>query len=189
MSSPVRLTRDEAAIIEQHFHKANYEEIRLRSHAVILSNKGYSFFQIGDILLRSEQTIYRWIKAFHQQRIASLFPKTLNNQHASKLTRRQKQSLKKILSKPPSEYGIPKEFWDISSLSKYIKAEFGVEYESDESYRLIFLLHNYSFHLPDTFDRHRDERKIKKRMREIRKEVQPLMKDRNCLCLFRMNAG
>jgi len=174
---PVQLTPEELDVIKQHFHKAKCEDIRLRSHAVVLSHKGYSLAQIGDILFIDEQTVYRWVKLFQEERISSLFPKTLGNQHAAKLTKEQKQQLKDVLAKPPSEYGIPKEFWDISSLKTYIKAEFGVEYESDESYRLIFLLHNYSFHLPDTFDRHRDEKKIEKRMIEIKEEIKPFMQD------------
>ena len=177
MLEPVHLTQEEIDLIEQHFHKSKCEEIRLRSHAVILFHKGYSYAQIGDILFTSEQSVYRWIKAFQKERVSSLFPKYLNNQHAAKLTREQKQQLKDILAKPPSDYGIPQKFWDISSLKTYIKAEFGVEYESDESYRLIFLLHNYSFHLPDTFDRHRDEQKVEKRISEIKEEIEPLLKD------------
>ena len=176
---PVQLTPDELGIITQHFHKAHCENIRLRCHAVIISHKGYSVAQIADLLLVNEQTAYRWIKAFEKERIASLFPRTLGNQHAAKLTHEQKLHLKEVLAKAPSDYGIPKKFWDISALKQYIQAEFGVEYESDKSYRLIFVLHNYSFHLPDTFDRHRDEKKIEKRMEAIKTEIAPFMQDDN----------
>lgn len=177
MLVPVQLTVAELHLIEQHFHASKCEQIRLRSHAVFLHHKGYSLGQIGEILFTSEETIYRYLKAFAKERLASLFPKYLGNQHAAKLTKEQKQQLKEVLAKPPSEHGIPKEFWDISSLKTYLKAEFGVEYESAESYRLIFLLHNYSFHLPDTFDRRRDEKRILKRMRAIKREIKPFKKD------------
>ncbi|HZE87458.1 MAG TPA: transposase, partial [Methylomirabilota bacterium] len=98
-----------------------------------------------------------------------------------KLSREQKATLKAILAKPPSECGIPQKFWDISSLKQYLQAEFGAEYESNESYRLIFVLHNYSFHLPDTFDRKRDDAKVKKRVKEIKEEIAPLLTDENWL--------
>lgn len=177
MIDSVQLTEDEFVIIKDHYSKSGCEGIRLRAHTTLLSHKGYSPSRIADILFQSEQTICRWISKFHGERIASLFPEYLGNEHASKLTRQQKEQLKEILSKPPSEYGIPKEYWDISTLKRYIKAEFGVEYESDESYRLIFVLHNYSFHLPDTFDRHRDEGRVVKRIKEIRREIKPLLKE------------
>jgi transposase len=178
------LTDDEFRIIHDHYAKSDYSGIRLRSHCALLSHKGYSPVQIADILFESEQTICRWINGFEAQRIASLFPKYLDNEHASKLTRQQKIHLKKVLSQKPSEYGIPAGFWDISVLRQYVKAEFGVEYESDESYRLIFLLHNYSFHLPDTFDRHRDENKVSERVKEIKHEIKPLLKDPSQLRTF-----
>lgn len=181
MLSAIRLTNDEFEIIKQHFRKSACETIRLRCHAIILTHKGYTLPQIADILLKSEQTVYRWLAAFSNKRIGSLFPQYLGNQHAAKLTREQKEQLKDVLSKPPSDYGIPSKFWDISTLKTYIKAEFGVEYESRESYRLIFLLHNYSFHLPSTFDKHRDEQKIKKRIREIKAEIRPFLKDKTWL--------
>lgn len=172
-----RLTAKEITLIHDHYRKSLCEGIRLRSHTILLFAKGYTPVQIADVLFQSEQTICRWIKKFQLNRISSLFPQYLGNEHAAKLTKAQKQQLKEVLSKPPSDYGIPEEFWAVTSLRTYIKAEFGVEYESEESYRLIFLLHNYSFHLPDTFDRHRNEKQIKKRMREIRKEIKPYQKD------------
>lgn len=183
MLYPVHLTKEEFNLLLQHKRKSFCELISVRAHAILLFHKGYSGPQIADILFKDEKTIREWIKSFRLTRIASLFPQTLNNQNAAKLTREQKLQIKKVLSKPPSEYGIPVSFWDISTLRKYIKAEFGVEYESDESYRLIFQLHNYSFHLPATFDIHRNEKTITKRMKEIKKEIKPIMKN-PCWIIF-----
>lgn len=173
MLETVQITTEENTLLLQHYRKPLCHGVRIRSHTILLAQKGYSPRQIADILFESEQTICRWINEFQKERISSLFPKYLGNQHAAKLTRIQKQQIKDILAKPPSQYGIPKKFWDISALKTYIKAEFGIEYESDESYRLIFLLHNYSFHLPDRFDRHRDD----KRMKEIKEEISPFLQD------------
>ena len=175
----IQLTTEEKEIIHDHREKTECDGIRLRTHAVLLSDKGYTPVQIADVLFQSEQTVCRIIKTFEKERIASLFPKYLDNENASKLTRKQKQEIKEVLLKQPSKYGIPKEFWDISTLKTYIKAEFGVEYQSDESYRLIFLLHNYSFHLPDTFDRKRDDEKVEKRIKQIQEEIKPYMKRGN----------
>lgn len=177
MLDSVQLTGEEFHLLLQHKKKSFCELISVRAHAILLFHKGYDCLQIADILFKDEKTIREWVKSFNQKRIASIFPYTLNNQNAAKLTRKQKGQLKEILSKPPSEYGIPYLFWDISTLKRYIKAEFGVEYVSDESYRLIFQLHNYSFHLPAAFDIHRNEKTIAKRMKEIKKEIKPILKD------------
>lgn len=179
MLDPVQLTEEEFNILLQHKKKSFCEIISVRAHAVLLFHKGYTGTQIADILFKDEKTVREWIQSFSTARISSLFPQTLNNQNAAKLTREQKLQIKEVLGKVPSEYGIPSAFWDITTLRRYIKAEFGVEYESDESYRLIFQLHNYSFHLPATFDIHRNEKGIVKRMKEIKKEIKPLVKDIN----------
>ncbi len=177
MLDPVQLSSEEYELLLQHKKKSLCELISLKAHAVLLFHKGYEVVTIADVLFRSEKTVREWLHEFQKERLASLFPKTLNNQHAAKLTKEQKQQLKDVLSKNPSAYGIPKEFWDVATLKHYIYAEFGVEYALENSYRLLFQLHNYSFHLPDTFDIHRDEKKIEKRMTEIREEIKPFMKD------------
>lgn len=177
MLDPVQLTAEEFDLLLQHKKKSLCELISLRAHAILLSEKGYSSVQIADILFKSEKTVRGWIQAFGRERTASLFPHTLNNQNAARLTKEQKQAIKKVLSQKPSEYGIPSLFWDISGLKRYIRAEFGVEYESQESYRLIFKLSNYSFHLPGTFDIHRDDGKVLRRVEEIKKEIKPFLKD------------
>lgn len=177
MLDPVRLNTEEYDLLLQHKKKSLCRLISLKAHTVLLFHKDYDAITIADVLFKSERTVRQWIQEFQKRRIASLFPRTLDNQHAAKLNRTQKQQLRMVLSQKPSVYGIPKEFWDVSTLKEYVKAEFGVEYESDNSYRLIFKLHNYSFHLPDTFDIHRNEKTITKRMKQIESEIKPMMKD------------
>ncbi|MEK7517961.1 MAG: IS630 family transposase [Patescibacteria group bacterium] len=181
MPFPVQMDSEEEKLLLQHYQKASNSLIQQRAHSILLYQQGYSPYQISGILYRSEKTVREWIRAFSKERIASIFPRYTDNENAAKLTRAQKKEIENVLSQKPSDYGIPKEFWDVSTLKRYIKAEFGVEYESPESYRLIFLLHNYSFHLPDTFDIHRNEKTIAKRMREIKKEIRPLLKNNGWL--------
>jgi transposase len=162
-------------LLTQHYRGSGQRLVRERAQTILSAHKGFSSYQISQLIVRSEKTVREWIRAYQKTGISSLFPK-YRGDNAAKLTREQKLQLKEVLTKPPSDYGIPTKFWDISTLKKYIYAEFGVEYDSDESYRLLFVLHNYSFHLPDTFDIHRDEKKIEKRMGEIKQEIQPFMK-------------
>lgn len=176
MVESVRLSQEEIVLLTQHFRKAQNALIRERAQALLAFHEGISVYQLSIVLRRSEKTVREWLSRFRHTRVASIFPH-YKSDNAAKLTREQKQKLNTILSRPPSAYGIPKEFWDISSLKTYIKAEFGMEYESDESYRLIFILHNYSFHLPDTFDRKRDKKKVAKRVEEIKEEIKPLLTD------------
>ena len=70
--------------------------------------------------------------------------------------------VKEALQKPPSEFGIPKEFWDVPNLKYYIEARFGVVYESVQSYHFLLRFSNLSFKYPDKFSYRRDEDLSKK---------------------------
>jgi len=182
MIASVQLSHTEVVLLKQHYRKAENRLIRERAQALLANNNNFSFLQISTLLCRSEKTIREWVKAFQAKRIASIFTQ-YKGENAAKLTRTQKREIRKVLKKEPSDYGIPGAFWDVSNLKKYIYAEFGVIYESDETYRLIFKLHNYSFHIPATFDIHRDEEQIEKRMQEIIAEIEPLFKNNSWIVL------
>jgi len=171
----VQITLEEKELLLQHYRKPKCEMIRERAHAVLLNFEGYSPYEIARILFRDEKTVREWVKDFLRERIASLFPRYFDNENAAKLTRKQKKEIAKILSQPPSDYGLPKNFWEVKSLRTYIKAEFGVEYESDNSYRFIFKLHNFSFHLPAKFDVKRDNEEVERRITEIRRIIKPYL--------------
>lgn len=106
-----------------------------------------------------------------------MFSGRVDNENASKLTRKQKEEIRETLQKPPSEQGLPTIFWDIPTLKTYVKAEFGVVYESVQSYHFLLTFSQLSFKYPDRFDTHRDEAFITKRMRKIRKEVAVYLTD------------
>lgn len=178
MIESAQLSYAEKELLLQHFRKSQSVLIRERAQAILLSDKGFKPYDVAQIIFRDEKTVREWFKVFTKERIASIFPKYLGNENAAKLTRIQKEQIRQVLAKPPSEYGLPKEFWEVKSLRKYLQAEFGVEYKSDNSYRFIFKLHNYSFHLPAKFDLKRDEKLVRKRLEEIRKIISPLLTDK-----------
>ena len=97
------------------------------------------------------------------------------NENAAKLTREQKEQLKEVLSKPPSESGISADFWDVPALANVVKTTFDVEYKSDSSYRLLMRFLGMTFKMPDPFDKRRDEKAINKRMAQFRDQVEDLL--------------
>lgn len=132
---------------------------------------------IAAVLDRNERTVRRWIKNFETNRLASIFSGHKDNENASKLTRTQKEEIKKILKNPPSWRGLPKEFWDVPHLKTYIFARFDIVYESDRSYHFLLEFGNLSFKYPDKFDVRRNEMQIANRMDEIYGKIIPLMED------------
>lgn len=153
--------------------------LRDRTHAILLNGQGLSAYRISKLLFRTEKTVRGWLAAFRHRRLSSIFSKYLKNTNAGKLTPKQKEQVKHILSQPPSDYGIPKQFWQVKDLKAWIKAEFGVIYESDRSYHFLFKLGRFSWKLPDKFDAKRDDQAVKARLSQIRQEISPLLADDN----------
>jgi transposase len=127
--------------------------------------------------LRTEHTIGCWIKDFAERRLSSLFSGLVGNERAAKLTREQKAEIKEVLQQKPSEYGLPKDFWDVPQLKQYVSARFGAVYESERSYHFLLEFGKLSFKYPDKFDIRRNEALILQRMQEIYAEIEPYLAD------------
>lgn len=176
MLKPVQIAPNEKELLEDWRRYGTSPLVRDRALAVIVNSQGKSAHFIAKMLSRKNSTVYSWLSRFKQYRLSSILTKYRGNTNASKLTLHQRKQIKKVLSQPPSDYGIPKEFWQVKDLKRYIKAEFGVIYESERSYHFLFKLSRFSWKLPDKFDIKRDERFVKKRVKEIRKEIKPFLK-------------
>jgi transposase len=177
------LTTDEIELLESHYAKARSRLIRERAHAGLLSHDGYSVPEMAKILRRDEDTVRDWLNAFVSTRIASIFHKYDHNANASKLTKEQREEIKKTLEKPPSDADIPKQFWSLPTLKEYISGTFGVVYESDRSYHYLLEYSGMSWKLPSSFDLRRDDVLVRQRMKEIQREIKKLKKDVNAIIL------
>lgn len=151
--------------------------VRLKAQAVLMASNGLLASGISDVLGRSEYTVKAWLRGWRQRRLSSIFTGHQANTNAAKLLPEDKQFLKEVLASPPSDYGLPKEFWDVPQLKEYIQAAFGVTYDCDQSYYCLLKFSNLSFKYADTFDRKRDEVFIDQRMRAIKAEIKPLFHD------------
>lgn len=182
MIDPAQPTDEEIVLLKQHYRKTS-RSVSHRAHSVLLSSLGKTPYEIAQVLFVEEKTAREWIKAWNRTRMASLFSRNFGNDNASKLTDVQREEIARVLSEPPSDYGIPKEFWDVSALRMYVTAHFNVIYESSRSYHFLFRINNFSFKLPATFDLRRNDRTVEKRIQEIRKEIAPYLNDSSWVVL------
>lgn len=173
----IDLTEAEKEVLKNYFKTSPISIIRLKSQALIMRDHGVKLEEIATFVFRDVRSIERWINDFSQRRLASIFTGKKDNQNAAKLTREQKEAIKKVLNHKPSVYGLPKEFWDVPHLKKYVYARFGTVYETDRSYHFLLEFGNLSFKVPDTFNVRRNEQKIAVRMEQIYEEILPLMED------------
>lgn len=183
MLIPAQVTPDERGILLQWRKDGGSLLLRDRAHAILLNSQGLSAYRISKLLFRTEKTVRSWLADFKYCRLGSIFAKYRGNTNPNKLTPAQKKQVKQVLSQPPSDYGIPKQFWQVTDLKRWIKAEFGVIYESDRSYHFLFKLGRFSWKLPDKFDVKRDEKAVNARLAEIRKEIIPFLADDNWVVL------
>ena len=174
----IEVSDDEKSLLKEYLKTSPLVLVRLKCQAVLMRTKGMKPADAADIVSRKEWAVRQWLADWDDRRMASIFSGHESNENAAKLTKEQKEEIKKALQKPPSEKDIPREFWDVPALKKYLSAEFAVIYESTQSYHFLLKFSDLSFKYPDTFDRRRsNEAVITKRIQEIRKEIKPYLAD------------
>lgn len=167
----IDISDEEKVLLRNYFKTSPVGLIRLKAQSVIMRSGKTTIKDISSFLFVGYRTVERWLQDFSKRRMASIMSGRVENENASKLTRAQKEEIKRILSEKPSAYGLPKEFWDVPQLKTYIWTRFGVVYESDRSYHFLLEFGNLSFKCPDKFNIKRDERRIADRMEEIYGEI------------------
>ena len=151
--------------------------LRFKAQAVLLASSGALAEHIAVAVDRKPGTVETWIKNWRQRRLSSIFTGHQYNHNAGKLTHDQLEEIQQALQSPPSDFGLPKGFWDVPQLKIYISATFGIQYTADKSYRFILRFANLSFKYADTFDLRRNDHLIEERMGIIKNEIQPLLAD------------
>ena len=166
--SAIQLTDDELRILQDHKKGAPHKLMRLKSEAIIMLSMGAGKEFAAEFVERSTETIKRWVRQWNESGLESIRTGHAGNDNASKLTREQAEETGEALSRPPSEQGIPADFWDVPRLADWMHEHFNVEYKSRSSYHRRFHMAELSFHKPVGVDRHRaPEAEIEARMEQI----------------------
>ena len=172
----VEVTLEETAVLIRWKKRSdNHVLVRMKAEAILYASRGVDVGIIAKMVERTERTVQEWLADWQTTRMCSVLTGHAGNQNAAKLTRDQKEELKTILARPPSQAGIHAEFWDVPAIRDVVKILFDVEYQADSSYQLLLRLCGLSFKLPDPFDEHRDEKAITRRMAEVKTEVKALL--------------
>ena len=170
-----KTTKREEKILIKYYKKGSNTLIRAKSQAILMSVDNLEVKSIAALVHFHQNTVRDWLNTWNKSRLSSIFPKYKNNQNASKLTKDQKKEIEKTLHKSPEEGGLPSEFFKLSELKNHISTQFGVVYESKQSYYYLLKHSGFSWKLPSPFDIHRDEKQIEERMKEIKEEIESFM--------------
>ena len=164
-----------AVLIRWKKRSDNHVLVRMKAEAILYASEGVSISIIAKMVERAERTVQEWLADWQATRMCSVLTGHAGNQNAAKLTRAQKEELKKILVRPPSQAGVHAGFWDVPAIREVVRILFDVEYRSDSSYRLFLRFCGPSLEPPDPFDEHRNEKAITRRMAEATTQVKALL--------------
>ena len=172
----VEVTPEETAVLIRWKKRPdNHVLVQMKAEAILYASRGVDVGIIAEMVERTERTVQEWLADWQATRMCSVLTGHAGNQNAAKLTRDQKQELKKILAQPPSETGARTGFRDVPAIRDVVKILFDVEYQSDSSYQLLLRFCGLSLELPDPFDKHRNEKAITRRMTEVKTQVKALL--------------
>jgi transposase len=117
--------------LKQNIKKQEY----IRIQTVLLNLKGYKHKEIAKIMSKSQDAIEKWITLFNKQGIKGLKDKPISNARNYKLTKEQKEKIKKLINKnSPEQLGLKGEFWNPNLLKQLVKKEFNAVYKVKKSY-------------------------------------------------------
>lgn len=159
MKTEIKLTDHQQEELLKVKKQNQSSTIRDRAHAVLLRAKGKKIKEIAEILFKGETFVKEAIKTYQEKGILGIldYGKGGNNK---KLTKEQKEKLRKLLEKEPKEYGFNQSFWSIDLLKVFVQRQFNVTYQSDQSYCDLFRYCGFSFQKPQKKDIRQDPVKI-----------------------------
>ena len=107
--------------IKKSFKKAKKPRERLRYHALWLLTQGYKRKEVESVLDISESSLGTWVSKYNKYGLSSLKDKPQIG-NCSKLTRKQRLAIKKLISKKtPGCCGYKEKFWSIKTLKKPLR--------------------------------------------------------------------
>lgn len=174
---PIHISGLEKELLKRYVKSSPLVLLRFKAQAVLLAAGSAPPEIIALAVDRKPSTVEAWLQDWRRYRLSSIFTGHQDNRNASKLTDEQLVEVQQVLQSPPSDVGLPREFWDVPQLKTYIGANFGIAYECDDSYHYLLKFGNLSFKYADTFDRKRNDTFIAERMHAIKTELAPLLAD------------
>jgi transposase len=178
----IDISTDERQLLTDYKNMAPHRLIRAKSEALLLASRHVDIGIVSEFVDREVSTVKEWIRQWRKTRMASVATGHADNLNASKLTADQHQEVLQLLAQPPSDQGLPVQFWTVPHLKNWIHTRFDVIYESASSYHLLLHMAGLSFHHPAPFDQRRaTDQQIENRMTEIRSQLAPALANRDHL--------
>ena len=126
----------------------NHVLVRMKAEAILHASRGVDVGIIAETVERAERTVQEWLAEWQATRMCSVLTGHAGNQNAAEPARTQKEELRTVLARPPSQTGVHAEFWDVPAIRDVVKILFDVEHQADSSYQLLLRLCGLSLEPP-----------------------------------------
>lgn len=114
--------------LKEFYKKEKKPKPKLRLLAAILRKEGKTFDDIASSIQKPKTTIHDWLHRFEDGTLKQLYDKKQSGK-PSKLSKKQKEELKKVLENSPQKQGIPFVLWTTKLVQYIIIKLFDVKYE------------------------------------------------------------
>ncbi len=112
--------------IQQEILRSEDSRYDHRLHGILLVSKGFSSYQVGDMLGHDATTVQRWVNGFNERGFSGLYDNEKPGRPVS-LNQRQWEKLNKDLRKNPGEFKYTQNLWDGKLLSYHLKNRYEIE--------------------------------------------------------------
>ena len=165
--------KETAVLVGWKKRSDNHVLVRMKAEAVLHASRGVDTGIIAETVERTERTVQEWPADWRATRMRSVLTGHAGNQNAAEPARAQKEDLKAVLARPPSQADVRAGFRDVPAIREVVRILFDVEHQADSSYRLLPRLCGPSLEPP--FDGHRDETATTRRMAWATTRVKSLL--------------
>lgn len=132
----LRLKRPEYRRIEKLCRKTYDAHTRLWCQIILLAARGQKVAKIASLLVCSEDTVRRWIRAYQSKGMAALHPKPKTGR-PPKVTKAYKQHLLEAVKSDPRKLGKNLSNWSTSTLAQHLASKMGISVHSTTLMRLL----------------------------------------------------
>lgn len=111
--------------IQQEIQRSEDSRYDHRLHGILLLNKGFSCYDVGEMLGHDSTTIQRWANSFNENGFSGL-DEGIREGRPNTLDARQLEKLSKDLRKHPTTFKYEQNLWDGKLMAHHIREKYGI---------------------------------------------------------------
>jgi transposase len=160
------LTQEQEAALQSAFLHCSHADTKTRYQAVRLYGTGYPVAQILDITGCSRTSLMDWCRLYRKKGLVGLLDHRIGG-NSAKLTAQQVEAIQQQLHRYTPAQRLGKQvcvaqgqFWTLADLKQLVQQEYGVVYQSQNSYDNLLKKCAFSYQRPAKQYKSRSQEKV-----------------------------